>query len=140
MRFIKKRNQFEASNVTFNPDTSEAWSYGWWLFAEKMMTPYGKMVVVNDHSYSSSTVRQIVKVKDLLDQLGISYVSFDLGKAGLQAYGWKNEAVKYHQVCVQILEKKQTKGRPGSRAYSYRHAQILKHKETLAFIQALGEE
>jgi hypothetical protein len=68
MKFIKKRNQYEASNVTFNADKIEAYSYGWWKFVAVI----GGKVVFNTYNYSSSTIKHQIKVKRLMRELGIN--------------------------------------------------------------------
>lgn len=46
-----KKGVYEAANVFFNRDTTEAYSYNWWLFVARIN---GK-VVFNDYSYSPTT-------------------------------------------------------------------------------------
>jgi len=68
MKYIKKSGQYKGSNVTFNPETVEAYSYGWWKFAGK--TPTGK-VIINFASYSVSTRKHQSKVFYLMEDLNI---------------------------------------------------------------------
>ena len=67
MKFIKKRNQYEASNVTCNIEELTAFSYNWWKF---LAVINGKLVF-NDYSYSTSTRKHQIKVRNLLAEKGI---------------------------------------------------------------------
>lgn len=67
MKFIKKRNQYEASNVTCNLKTMQAYSYGWWLF----LTVHNGKVIFNEHRFSPSTGKQQSKVRSLLAKNGV---------------------------------------------------------------------
>jgi hypothetical protein len=58
---------YRASNVTFNLETIEAYSYAWWLF----VTKHKGFVVFNDYKYSTTTARHQFKVRSLMAQLGI---------------------------------------------------------------------
>lgn len=66
MKFIKSRNQFEASNVSFNVLTEVALSYNWWIFVKRIN---GKLVF-NNYGYSVSTRKHQSKVRNLLNKLG----------------------------------------------------------------------
>jgi hypothetical protein len=67
MKFSKKRQQYESSNVSFNPETLEAYSYSWWAFSKVID---GKLVF-NAYGYSMSTRKHQRKVRDLMDKLGL---------------------------------------------------------------------
>lgn len=67
MKLMKRANLYKASNVTFNPETFEAFSYVWWKFVAKVE---GK-VVFNNYRYSPTTGKHQYKVRRLLEQLGI---------------------------------------------------------------------
>lgn len=67
MKYYKRLKIYKAPNVTFNPETLEAFSYEWWKFVAKIE---GK-IVFNNYSYSQSTSKHQIKVRRLLDQLGI---------------------------------------------------------------------
>lgn len=62
-----KSGTYKASNVTFNPNTMEANSYGWWTFVKRIN---GK-VVFNAHKYSVTTAKHQHKVRSIMVQLGI---------------------------------------------------------------------
>jgi hypothetical protein len=67
MKFSKKRGQYEASNVSFNAETLEAFSYSWWKFVSVV----NGVLVFNNYYYSSSTGKHQRKVRNLLETLGI---------------------------------------------------------------------
>ena len=80
MKYIKKRGQYEGSNVTYDPISGDAYSYGWWRFVERIN---GK-VVFNNYSYSPSTSRHQWKVRSLLNQLGVKIDITLEAREGLQ--------------------------------------------------------
>lgn len=67
MKFMKRTKIYKASNVTFNPETIQAFSYNWWCFVREIQ---GK-IVFNNYSYSPSTTRHQYKVCQLLRELNI---------------------------------------------------------------------
>lgn len=79
MKYMKKSGIYKASNVQFNPKTKEAYSYGWWKFAQVIE---GKLIF-NSYNYSNTTNRHQAKVKDLLNRLNIKVDMFVSFKDGL---------------------------------------------------------
>lgn len=69
MKLMKRSGLYQASNynVTFNPETLEAYSYKWWRFVAKVD---GK-ILFNEYRYSNSTSKHQSKVRALLEDLGI---------------------------------------------------------------------
>lgn len=67
MKYLKKSNTYKASNVVFNANTLEAYSYGWWKFVAVVE---GK-VIFNDYTFSVSTRGHQSKIKNLLEKLNI---------------------------------------------------------------------
>jgi len=67
MPFYSKLALFKASNVYFDIERTQAWSYGWWRFVD-FINGY---VVFNTYRYSSSTSRHQSKVLKLLRELDI---------------------------------------------------------------------
>lgn len=63
MRYYSRLKQYKASNVMFNCETQQAYSYGWWCFY--------KDGVFNDTFYSQSTCGHQNKVRSLLMDLNI---------------------------------------------------------------------
>jgi hypothetical protein len=64
MKFSNKRQQFEGSNVSFNPNTMIAKSYDWWVFVAEVN---GK-VIFNNSRYSNTTNRHQSKVRAMMHQ------------------------------------------------------------------------
>lgn len=64
---LTKQGIYKASNVTFNPNTLEAYSYDWWQFVKVIR---GK-VIFNSYRYSNTTARHQSKVRQVMVQLGI---------------------------------------------------------------------
>jgi hypothetical protein len=89
MKYFKRANLYKASNVSFSPETCEARSYDWWVFT-KMIN--GKLVF-NNHSYSSSTIKHLYKVRSLLSDLGLKIDLVVNARCGLQNDEWKTQAV-----------------------------------------------
>lgn len=67
MKLMKRTKIYKASNVTFNPETKQAYSYGWWRFVDVIE---GK-VVFNSYRYSNTTAWHQYKVRCLMEELGI---------------------------------------------------------------------
>lgn len=67
MKYMKRSQIYQASNVTFNPQTKRAYSYSWWRFVDVIE---GK-TVFNNHGYSNSTRKHQNKVMCLMRDLGI---------------------------------------------------------------------
>lgn len=53
--------------LTFNPLTSEAYSYKWWRFVAKI----DGLLIFNNYFYSKTTAKHQRKIKNLLNQLNI---------------------------------------------------------------------
>ncbi len=83
MKKLKTYNVYKASNVILNMDKLEAYSYDWYLF----LKDYNGTLVLNEHRYSPTTGRHIAKVKGILNQLGIEYITVNI-KDSLNALGY----------------------------------------------------
>jgi hypothetical protein len=68
MKFSNKRQQYEASNVTFNANNLEAYSYGWWKFVSVI----NDKVVFNNATYSNTTSKHQSKVRRLMSEKAIT--------------------------------------------------------------------
>jgi len=64
---MKRSGIYKASNVTFNPETKEAYSYNWWRFVGIV----DGLLVASNYRYSNTTGRHQIKVFALMDELGI---------------------------------------------------------------------
>lgn len=67
MKYMKRAGVYKASNVTFNPETFNAYSYTWWRFVAKV----DGVIIFNNHRYSPSTGKHQHKVRSLLIDLGV---------------------------------------------------------------------
>jgi hypothetical protein len=86
MKYLKRAGIYKASNVTFDPKSVSAYSYGWWRFVDVVN---GK-VVFNNYSYSNSTCKHQHKVRSLMNELGIKidlYISVPCSLTGNLRYG-----------------------------------------------------
>lgn len=68
MKYMTRKEIYQAKNVTFDPKTLNAYSYGWWRFVGMVE---GKLVVSN-YRYSVTTAKHQRKVASLMVQLGIT--------------------------------------------------------------------
>jgi hypothetical protein len=53
MRYIQKRQRYEASNFSFQPDGQIGISYNWWIFSREV----NGVLVFNNTTYSTSTTK-----------------------------------------------------------------------------------
>lgn len=67
MKQLKRSGIYKAANVTFNPETKDAYSYSWWRFVAIVE---GKLIF-NNFRYSNTTAKHQHKVRSLLNALGI---------------------------------------------------------------------
>lgn len=67
MKYMKRAGVYKASNVEFNPQKIQAFSYAWWKFVKV----FGNHVVFNNYHYSNSTRKHQSKVRGIMHELGI---------------------------------------------------------------------
>lgn len=80
MKFMQRAGIYKSPNVTFNPATCQAFSYGWWCFVKRIR---GK-VIFNSYRYSVTTAKHQRRVRDLLAELGIDVYREVQVSGGLQ--------------------------------------------------------
>lgn len=82
IKYYERKNIYKNSNGTntFNPETCEALSYGWWVYVKRIN---GK-VVFNNHSYSVTTSKHQGEMRRLLRELDIEIDLFIEAPNGLQ--------------------------------------------------------
>lgn len=90
MKYYRRLNIYKASNVTFNPETFEAHSYGWWKFVSKV----NGIVIFNDLRYSISTRKHQLKVRRLLNELGVKVDLVVNTRMSLGAVGYELDILK----------------------------------------------
>lgn len=117
MKYYKKYNVYSASNVVFDCNTMQAYSYRWWRFVDVIN---GK-VVFNAFHYSTSTCRHQHKVRRLLDQLNIKVDCVVETAKSLDDPAWREDAIERVRYKKFIIRSKldNLKNKDGVRAKSY---------------------
>lgn len=98
LTYVQRDNYFRNGRDTcgFNPETGEGHSYGWYSLTKKIE---GKLVL-NNYRYSQQTAIHIRRTQDVLNDLGLDYMTIEAPK-GLQdldaalAYALNNQAKRY---------------------------------------------
>lgn len=120
MKHFKRTNLYKASNVTFNPETIEAFSYDWWCFVKKIN---GK-VIFNSYKYSPTTGNHQYKVRSLLKELNIK-IDFEIEcPSGFQSNDFDISIDKHYSAEIEELKEKIAKPRSQSRKNKERQAEI----------------
>lgn len=99
MKYQPRKKQFKASNVYFDVEKCQAYSYEWWRFVDRI----GGLVVFNDYSYSISTNKHQQKVRRVLEELGLQVDVTIRAPKGLQQI---EAALDYYTInMLQIQER-----------------------------------
>ena len=130
MKYYKRLKIYKASNVEFNPQTCQAYSYGWWRFVDKIN---GK-IVFNDYRYSPSTSRHQWKIRSLLSSLGIKIDFYIEAPEGLQKL---NSAVEHYQYEITLLQNAINKPRSRKTTNAWRQAQIEEMRDKIYQVKNL---
>jgi hypothetical protein len=127
--FIKKRNQWEGcgSRWTCSIEEMEASSHGWWKFFA-IMGRNGPLKTVFNHQK---------QVLELLEQEGIEIDYFIEIPDGLQSVAWQEGGMRYLQGQIDDLEKKEAKGRKGTKASYWRLSRIANYREQLKNLKSI---
>lgn len=97
MKYMQKAKIYKAANVTFNPETKQAYSYNWWRFVDVI----GGLVVFNNYTYSNATAKHQGKVRRLLQDIGVA-VHFEIeAPGGLQNI---DSAIFYYEKEIASLQ------------------------------------
>ena len=110
MKYMVRSNTYKASNVYFDCDTEQAYSYDWWCFVSRI----NGVLVFNDHNYSPSTNKQQSKVKSLLNALGLEYfrvnTRYSLGPIGRTGLERSIEALESENAeLTELINKKRSR-------------------------------
>lgn len=89
MKYMKRKKIYQSKNVTFNPETLEAYSYNWWAFVKKI----DGVLVFNNYRYSVTTSKHQSKVRSLLNKLNINIDLEIPVLKGLQDYESLDQAI-----------------------------------------------
>ena len=135
MKFSKKRNQYEASNVSFNPDTIEAFSYGWWKF----VTVIDGKVIFNNYNYSPSTCKHQSKVRVLMEKLGIKIDMIVNTRANLRSHVWQEENAQEIDREIKKLEQAIATPRSHKAKNEERRAEIERLEQHKVEMLSLGK-
>lgn len=133
MKYNKMSGLYKGSNVTFNEETREAKSYNWWMFVKLVN---GK-VVFNNYFYSSTTNRHQAKVRQLLNDLGITIDYFVELKGSLSG-DWQGECLRYAEKMLKTIKAEEAKGRVGTKASVYRLRTIAYYEIMILNVQTYG--
>ena len=80
MKRLKTKAIYKASNVVFDADNMKAFSYDWWQFVGRLEDG---TILFNEHNYSVTTGAHQRKVRYVMDELGIEYITYN-SRTGLQ--------------------------------------------------------
>lgn len=135
MKHFKRENIYKASNVKFNCETQEAYSYDWWCFFKIIN---GKKVF-NRYNYSPSTIKHQYKVRRLLEELGIKIdLEIECPK-GLQSDLMMQSVVGHYNDEIKKLENEIAKPRSQAKKNEERKKQIESLKEKVKqFSEVVG--
>lgn len=130
MQYLKTKNVYKASNVIFDNNKLEAYSYGWWRFVECID---GKLVF-NSFAYSNSTIKHQWKVRHLLTSLGIA-IDFEIeAPRGLQNL---SSAISYYEGKIATLEQAIAKPRSHKAKNAERRQGIACYREMIVLVTGL---
>lgn len=68
MKLMKRSGIYKATNVTFDPQSKDAFSYAWWRFVGVV----DGVLIFNNYRYSVTTAKHQRKVASIMGALGIS--------------------------------------------------------------------
>lgn len=122
MKYKKRTNTYTASNVIFDANKIQAYSYGWWRFVSVVE---GK-VIFNNYRYSVSTSKHQSKVRNLMNQLGIKIdIEMPL-PTGITSISLQELfLLAEEQLCLEFINDEYKKIRRSERAKERRDAKKL---------------
>lgn len=129
MKYFKRLGLYKAANVTFNPKSLDAHSYGWWRFVALV----DGLVVFNNFSYSNTTAKHQRKVSGLLNELGIK-VDLTLSlPSGINSTDLSELIVRgEEQLCHEFLQDEEKKIRRNEQAKARKEKQFEQAMEWIA--------
>lgn len=115
-----RKKIYESTNVYFDPETCQAYSYDWWRFVDKI----DGLVIFNSYSYSRTTQKHQYKVRRLLAELNIKInIEVDAG-CGLQGNFWHSQTKQNYLINYGELKTKLKYCRPKNKDF---YKSQLKH-------------
>lgn len=142
MRYYSRKGVYAAGpNCTYNPETREAHSYGWWRFVSFQ---HGQLIF-NDYQYSNTTRGHQSKVRRLLGELGLTIDVVVYSRAPIPTLQTKTELKKYIKACEtarlkEIEDKRLERNRKARerRTFKKLQAQTKDKNSNQKSIEALG--
>ena len=127
----KKIFEDGARKVSFDPETFEAKSYGWWIFVRRI----GGKIVFNNHRYSATTAKHQSQVRGLLQELKIKVDLFVDFRSGLDRF----ESEASQSIYREIVRLQIAIARKGSKpkANEVRRKQIVRLERDLKLAKQL---
>jgi hypothetical protein len=133
MKYIKKRQRYESSNCSYDPETCLGLSYDWWAISQRI----DGQLYFNDYNYSPSTSRHQRKILEHISDKNCVTV---YAPEGLQVANALEKASAYSQSEIDSLEKLEAKGRKGTDASDWRLHWISIHEDTIECLNSKIEE
>lgn len=122
MKYFTRLELYKASNVTFNPETIEAYSYGWWRFVQEI----NGTVIFNQTYYSNMTVKHQHKVWSVMQSLGIEFLGIRFMKESLDGTDSFKEIIKGYNQRIDELRAEIAKPRTQKKKNLEREEEIYK--------------
>lgn len=130
LKLMKRSGIYKASNVTFNPETCQAYSYDWWRFVDRI----GGLVIFNSYGYSNSTRKHQYKVKRVMESLGIK-VDFEVeAPKGLQDL---DSALRHYEYKISKLLGELSNPRTRRSTNERRREELARCEQVLKLIRTL---
>jgi hypothetical protein len=134
MKYYKRLKLYKSSNLVFDPEKIEAYSYGHWKFVTKIKNK----VIFNWFRYSASTHKHQCKVSHLLRELKIKidlyvYDYSGLGKTGLSLSSCLNYF--YENLFLSEIKIKRSKNKYKLKSYKNN---IKIYKKSIKSLRKLG--
>jgi hypothetical protein len=129
MNKLKKCNVYKAANVMLDADRMHGTSYSWYWLVHN----FNGVVVLNTYRYSVTTAKHVSKVRSLLRELGVNYLTLE-SPEGLQNLG---SAIDLYLRRIQELEQAMAKKGARKDKNQERLAEIQEYREKLDFISQL---
>lgn len=136
MKYNKRQDIYKASNVTFDQNTCEAFSYNWWQFVANIN---GK-VVFNNYNYSPTTIKHQYKVRDLLEKLGIKIDLEIECPAGFQSRDFEISIDQHYTEKIKELKRQIDKPRSQAKKNMERRKDIKKLAQLVVQFKILSEQ
>ena len=139
MKYFPTKGVYKAgNNCTFNPETCEAYSYGWWRFVSYQ---HG-VLIFNDYQYSATTRQHQSKVKRLLAEIGLEIGVVVESRDSIPTLSKKSDLTKYIKACEsEKLERLEAKRMERNRRARERRAQkknAERFAQGLRLVSSLG--